>query len=212
MKIQTSLLALTSLWLLAGCGEDSKAPAAPSETEKAEIAKAETPPAPDKAQPEDENIKLVMPDACSLLDAKDVAAAAGWKSAQMKAVNTGVEYLAGCEYTDAADAKHVVKAQIAYGALIPDDSEKYAALVGDKDGTLKQPASPVTTFGVPTIEMDGGDYHSMQTRMEPTTEITVTTPTLSATHVLFPKALVRMKEIIDTDAKNKKDKASKKKT
>ena len=50
-----------------------------------------------------------MPDPCSLLDAAAVANAAGWKSATPTPVQTTAVYIAACDFTDAADAKHVVK-------------------------------------------------------------------------------------------------------
>jgi hypothetical protein len=118
-------------------------------------------------------------------------------------VNTGAEYLSACDYVDAADKSRVVKVAIAFGALIPDDSANYAEIVGDREGTLKQPATPVTTFGIPTIEMDGGPgAQSMQTRFEPTTELTVTTPTQQITRVLFPRALINLRALPELQSRN----------
>jgi len=144
-----------------------------------------------------------MPDACALLDAKEVAIATGWKAAKAVVVNTGAEYLAACNYVDAADAKNAVKVNVAFGALIPDDSANYASVVGTRNGTLKQPAVPVTSFADPTIEMDAGTgAQSMQTRFEPTTELTVTTPTMQITRVLFPRALVKLKKTPELRKRN----------
>jgi hypothetical protein len=184
--------------LAAGCGKSAAPPAADAKTQ---TSKEQAPKA--AAAPAEVKSKLVMPDACALLDAAEVATAAGWKSANAVKVNTGAEYLAGCDFIDAADKSHVIKVAIAFGALIPDDSANYAQVVGDREGTLKQPATPVTTFGVPTIEMDGGPgAQSMQTRFEPTTELTVTTPTLQITRVLFPRALIKLRALPELQTRN----------
>jgi hypothetical protein len=184
---------LLATCLAAGCGKSEAPPAAA----KAETPKEATAPA---AAP---LTTLVMPDACALLDAGEVATAAGWKSAQAVKVNTTAEYLAACDFIDGADKSRVVKVAIAFGALIPDDSANYAEIVGDREGTLKKPVTPVTTFGVPTIEMDGGPgAQSMQTRFEPTTELTVTTPTLQLTRVLFPRALIELRKLPELQIRN----------
>jgi hypothetical protein len=177
----------------AGCGKSEAPPAA---------AKAEAPKeaaAPAAA----EKPRLVMPDACALLDAGEVAKAAGWSSANAVKANTNAVYLARCDFVDAADKTRVVKVEIAYGALIPDDSANYAEIVGDLEGRLKKPATPVTTFGIPVIEMDGGTgVQSMQTRFEPTTELTVTTPTMQTTRVLFPRALITLRKLPELQIRN----------
>jgi hypothetical protein len=155
-------------------------------------------PAPDKPA-----TALVMPDACKMLDAAEVASAAGWKSAKAEKVDTGAVYLAACRYVDASDPKHVVTLNIAYGALIPDDSANYAQTVGDMEGALKQPATPVTTYGVPAIEMDRGPgAQSIQTRFQPTTELTVTTPSMQTTRVLFPRALINLRKLPELQLRN----------
>jgi len=185
--------------LLATCGQ-SEAPATPPPAPVA--ASAEAPKSPLAPVP-NATTKLVMPDACSLLDAAEVASAAGWKAAKAVTVNTGAEYLAACNYVDAADPKRAVKVNIAFGALIPDDSANYASVVGTREGTLKQPATPVTSFPDPTIEMDAGPgAQSMQTRFEPTTELTVTTPTLQITRALFPRALIKLKKLPELQKRN----------
>jgi len=180
--------------LLAACGNSPSPPAA-------DAAKVEPPkeaPAPAK-----KTTNLVMPDACGFLDAAEVATAAGWKSAKAMKVDTGAEYLSACNYVDSADPQRVVKVNIAFGALIPDDSANYAEIVGDREGQLKQPAKPVTTFGIPVIEMDGGPgAQSMQTRFEPTTELTVTTPTLQTTRVLFPRVLIKLRALPELQIRN----------
>jgi hypothetical protein len=176
------------LLLLAACAREDKPP---------EVAKAAAP-APAAAPTETE---LVMPDPCSLLDAAVVAKAAGWKSATPKAVQTTAIYIAACDFTDAADAKHVVKLVLTYGALIPDDSAHYAELVGDKGGLLKKPATPVNNLGEAVIEMDGGPgAQSMQTRIDPTAELTVTADTMPITRVLFPQALINLRKILPVPA------------
>ncbi len=166
---------------------------------------ATTPPEPSKdaPAPERKTTNLVMPDACALLDAADVANAAGWKSASVQKVETHVEYLSACNYLDAADPRRMVRVNIAFGALIPDDSANYAAIVGDREGTLKQPAKPVGNLGVPAIEMDGGPgAQSMQTRFQPTTELTVTTPAMQTTRLLFPRALINLKKLPELQLRN----------
>lgn len=189
-KISAILIATC---LAAGCGK-SEAPPVPAKVE---------PPKEAAAPAAKSHTSLVMPDACALLDAGEVATAAGWKSANAVKVNTGAEYLATCDYVDAANPSRLVKVAIAFGALIPDDSANYAEIVGDREGTLKQPATPVTTFGIPTIEMDGGPgAQSMQTRFEPTTELTVTTPTQQITRVLFPRALIKLRALPELQSRN----------
>lgn len=182
-----SLLAATlASACIAGCSKNESPASPPPEPLKDAPAPA----------PEKKTTNLVMPDACTMLDAAEVAAAAGWKSAKPEKVDMHAEYLSACSYTDAADPKQVVKVNIAFGALIPDDSANYASIVGDRSGTLKQPATPVTTFGVPVIEMDGGPgAQSMQTRFQPTTELTVTTPTMQTTRILFPRALINLRKL-----------------
>jgi hypothetical protein len=181
--------------LFAGCGK-SEPPAPPA-------AQATAAPEAPAAQTPATTSALVMPDACALLDAAEVATAAGWKAAKAVKVDTGAEYLAACDYVDPADPKRVVKVGIAFGALIPDDSAHYAAIVGDREGTLQRPATPVTNLGVPAIEMDGGPgAQSLQTRFEPTTELTVTAPTLQMTRALFPRALIKLRELPELRNRN----------
>jgi hypothetical protein len=188
------LIVVFASWLAAACGK-------PAATPSADAAEPAAPPS--AAAAAGKTTGLVMPDACALLDAAEVATSAGWKSANAVKVNTGAEYLAACNFVDAADKSHVVKVAIAFGALIPDDSANYAQSVGDREGTLKQPATPVTTFGIPVIEMDGGPgAQSMQTRFEPTTELTVTTPTLQITRALFPRALIKLRALPELQTRN----------
>lgn len=179
-----------------GCGKKDTPPAPATEAAKVDAPQDTTPAAK-------KTTDLVMPDACSFLDAAEVAAATGWKSAKVVKVDTGAEYLSACDYVDVADPKRVVKVGIAFGALIPDDSANYAEIVGDREGTLKKPATPVTTFGVPTIEMDAGPgAQSMQTRFEPTTELTVTTPTQQITRALFPRVLIKLRALPELQIRN----------
>src|SRR4051812_49018705 len=96
-----------ALFLVIGCGDEAKGPAA----------KPAPPASPFTPVADAPKSTLAMPDACTLLDANDVAKAAGWKSARMTPVKTGVEYIAACDYVDAGDAKRVVKLVLAYGAL-----------------------------------------------------------------------------------------------
>lgn len=198
MKNTTRALLLvlgSGLLFAAGCGKPAPAPAAPAA--KTDAGGAAAPVATEATS------ALVMPDACALLDAAEVATAAGWRAAKTVKVNTGAEYLAACDYVDAADPTRVVKVGIAFGALIPDDSANYAAIVGDREGTLKRPATPVTNLGVPAIEMDGGPgAQSMQTRFEPTTELTVTTPTQQMTRALFPRALIKLRQLPELQNRN----------
>jgi len=188
MKKQLHFVAALALLLLTACSRDEKSP---------EAAKASEP----ATEAEPPEAKLVMPDPCSLLDAAAVANAAGWKAATPTPVQTTAVYIAACDFTDAADAKHVVKLVLTYGALIPDDSAQYAAMVGNKGGMLKQPATPVTTLGEAVIEMDGGPgAQSMQTRIDPTAELTVTADTMQVTRVLFPQALINLRKILPVPA------------
>ncbi|HTU66520.1 MAG TPA: hypothetical protein VMF52_11265 [Steroidobacteraceae bacterium] len=195
MNLRTYALSLLLALPMMACGQKA-ADAPPS----ADAAAAKDPPKSpiepvDEAPPK----KLVMPDACGLVTVEEVAAAAGWKSAQAVPVKTGAEWLAACNYVDAANAAHVVNVALAFGALIPDDAAQYAKLVGTKDGYLKQPATPVTTYGVDAIEMDAGaNGQSIQTRIVPTSELTVTSPLMPTSRVLFPKALKRLQAILTT--------------
>jgi hypothetical protein len=177
-----------ALLLLTACTQDDKPPAAAK-------------PAAPAAEAEAPATKLVRPDPCSVLDAAVVAKVAGWKSATPAPVQTSAVYIAACDYTDAADAKHVVKLVLTYGALIPDDSAQYAEMVGNKGGTLVKPATPVTNLGEAVIEMDGGPgAQSMQTRIDPTAELTVTADTMQVTRVLFPQALINLRKILPVPA------------
>jgi hypothetical protein len=186
----------SGLALVVGC-DKSERPAVAARAEPADA------PATPASSPTSPTSALVMPDACALLDAREVATAVGWKSAKTVQVHTGAEYLAACDFVDAADPTRVVKVNVAFGALVPEDSVSYAALVGDREGTLEKPATPVTHFDVPVIEMDGGPgAHSMQTRFEPTTELTVTTPTLQMTRVLFPRALIKLRQLPELQKRN----------
>jgi hypothetical protein len=185
----------SGLAFVGGCGKSEPPAAAPAQQADAPATPAPSPPSATSA--------LVMPDACALLDAREVATAVGWKSAKPVQVNTGAEYLSACDFVDAADPKRVVQVRIAFGALVPDDSASYAAIVGDREGTLKRPATPVTNFDVPVIEMDGGaGAQSMQTRFEPTTELTITAPTLQMTRVLFPRALIKLRQLPELQKRN----------
>lgn len=178
------LLALLSLTVLTACDEED----APAETAKAE-APVVAPPDADAAPP-----KLHVPDACQILDVGKVADVSGWKDLKKVPVATDPAYLSACDIIG-ADPKHFVKIAIAIGGDEHQDSLEYASIVGDRSGTLKSPAKPITNLGVPVIEMDGGpDMQAMQSRTKPYTEMTITTPSMQLTRTLFPQALIALRK------------------
>ena len=168
--------------LLVACGKSETPADAPG---NATAAAAEMPPEP-KAFP--------TPDACALLSVESVAAITGWKSPQVEPVSTGADYLSACTIVDGAQTARFVKIAVALGSAAPKDSADYARTVGDRSGTLRKPATPITTLAVPVIEMDAGpDAQMMQARLAQNVELTITTQSMDLTRSLFPPALVKLR-------------------
>jgi hypothetical protein len=184
------LMALLSLTMLTACEEEDE----PAKTASAE--------APAASAPETETAapKLHVPDACRILEVEQVAKVSGWKDLKKVLVATDPAYLSACDIVG-TDQKHFVKIRIAVGGDEHKDSLEYASIVGDRSGTLRSPAKPITTFGVPVIEMDGGpDMQAMQSRTKPYTELTITTPSMQLTRTLFPQALIALDKQTDKDS------------
>jgi hypothetical protein len=187
MKQQPAFLsfALIAITLLAACGKEEASPAA---------AKADGP-AAEEAAP-----KLHVPNACSILEVGNVANVSGWKDLKLVPVDVDPAYLSACDIVG-SDPGHFVKIAIAIGGDEYADSLSYAQTVGDRSGTLRTPAKPITNLGVPVIEMDGGpDRQAMQSRTKPYTELTITTPSMQLTRTLFPQALIALSKQVAKDS------------
>jgi hypothetical protein len=175
-------LAVLLVGLLAACGKSEQPADAPK---NATSAVAEMPPEP-KGFP--------TPDACALLSVESVAAITGWKAPKVEPVDTHVSYLSACTFVDGAQKARFVKIAVALGSAAPKDSAEYAKTVGDRSGTLRKPATPITTLAVPVIEMDAGpDAQMMQARLPQNVELTITTQSMDLTRSLFPPALVKLR-------------------
>ena len=141
---------------------------------------------------------VVLLAACGKSEAPADAAKKGTAAAEMPPeatpVDAGVDYISSCTFTDEAQPTRFVKVVVSLGSAIPKSSEEYANTVGDRSGTLRKPATPITTLAVPVIEMDGGpDFQAMQARLEQFVELTVTTQSMDLTRSLFPPALVALR-------------------
>jgi hypothetical protein len=189
MKPLTSPLLLIVFASLAACGQDS-APAETAKTEPPAVQAVADEPAP----------KLHVPDACQILEVGNVANVSGWKDLKKVPVAVDPAYLSACDIVG-SDPQHFVKIAIAVGGDEHKDSAEYASIVGDRSGTLRSPAKPITNLGVPAIEMDGGpEMQAMQARTRPYTELTITTPSMQLTRALFPQALISLRKQLVTDS------------
>jgi hypothetical protein len=181
-------LALIAFTALTSCSQEEAKP---------EAAQAEQP-----EQPEEEKAGpgFHVPDACALLDVAAVTNVSGWKDLKVVKVDTGAEYLSGCNIIG-VDPKHFVKISIAIGGDEFKDSKEFAEAYGDRSGTLVRPARAITNLGAPVIEMDGGpEMQAMQSRTKPYTEMTIITPSMQLTRTLFPQALIKLRELSVKDS------------
>ncbi len=185
--------AIIAVTLLAACGKEAAPPVAAKAAEPVADEPAADEPAP----------KLHVPDACSILEVDDVASVSGWKDLKLVPVSVDPAYLSACDIVG-SDPKHFVKIAIAVGGDEYADSLSYAQIVGDRSGTLRSPAKPITNLGVPAVEMDGGpDMQTMQSRTKPYTELTITTPSMQLTRTLFPQALIALRRELVPELKNR---------
>ena len=133
-----------------------------------------------------------LPDACTLLELREVQVAAGWQEPSASDVSAEQSSQRSCNFVDGANPAQYISITVTVDGPRYANSAAFATAVGDGDGTLMYPAAPVSDFGIPAIETQMGEIFSLRGSTKKGIELTVSSPAPRITRELFVAALSRL--------------------
>ncbi len=136
--------------------------------------------------------RVVLPDACALLELQEVKLAAGWQEPAAHDATVERGYQRSCNFVDSSNPARYVSVTVTAGGAKYKDSAEFATSVGDGDGMLTHPAAPVPDFDIPAIETQMGEIFSLRGSTRQGIELTVSSPAPRITRELFVAALSRL--------------------